>query len=176
MEGQSFCATPTRSAPVVNALLLARSMHETARSSTAAFLRLVLKTMHCPAQSFQHRTLWHGWSLPGKVLPQSSTVCLDQTSAAQVQSYAQRKTHSFVCSATWKTNSRQAFRAPTPQTRRHGETFYATCHPGLEDVVAEELQAPEIGAVSVEPGRSGVTFRQVKCCLIHVATLSKLRV
>ena len=39
------------------------------------------------------------------------------------------------------------------------EAFYATCHPGLEGVVADELRAQDIGAVGVEPGRAGVHFR-----------------
>ena len=39
------------------------------------------------------------------------------------------------------------------------EAFYATCHPGLESVVADELRAHDIGAVGVEPGRAGVHFR-----------------
>ncbi|KAK9822164.1 hypothetical protein WJX81_003042 [Elliptochloris bilobata] len=41
----------------------------------------------------------------------------------------------------------------------HEEVFYATCHPGLESVVADELQAPGTGATGVEPGRAGVHFR-----------------
>lgn len=30
--------------------------------------------------------------------------------------------------------------------------FYATCHPGLETVVAAELQGRNIGAFNVHPG------------------------
>ena len=30
--------------------------------------------------------------------------------------------------------------------------YYATCHPGLEEVVAAELRGPEIGAANVHPG------------------------
>lgn len=36
--------------------------------------------------------------------------------------------------------------------------FYATCHPGLEKVVAAELSSELIGAVDVQPGASGVSF------------------
>ena len=36
--------------------------------------------------------------------------------------------------------------------------YYATCHPGLEEVVANELRSPLIGAVDVAPGASGVSF------------------
>jgi len=39
------------------------------------------------------------------------------------------------------------------------QSFYATCSPGLEAVVAAELASPAIGAVDVQPGRAGVTFR-----------------
>ena len=41
--------------------------------------------------------------------------------------------------------------------RRH--EFFATCHPGLEGVVADELRA--LGITEVEPGKAGVTFRWV---------------
>ncbi|KAK9908246.1 hypothetical protein WJX75_004747 [Coccomyxa subellipsoidea] len=37
--------------------------------------------------------------------------------------------------------------------------FYATCHPGLEEVVATEISAPEIGGFDVRPGKAGVSFR-----------------
>ena len=30
--------------------------------------------------------------------------------------------------------------------------YYATCHPGLEEVVAAELRSANIGAVDVQPG------------------------
>ena len=37
--------------------------------------------------------------------------------------------------------------------------YYATCHPGLEDVVAKELESELIGASDVRVGASGVSFR-----------------
>ena len=55
------------------------------------------------------------------------------------------------------------------------EVFYATCHPGLESVVADELRAQNIGATDVEPGRAGVHFRHADgalealgllCCIV----------
>ncbi|CEG00779.1 DNA methylase, N-6 adenine-specific, conserved site [Ostreococcus tauri] len=36
--------------------------------------------------------------------------------------------------------------------------FYATCHPGLEEVVARELASPMIDAREVRVGKSGVSF------------------
>jgi hypothetical protein len=42
--------------------------------------------------------------------------------------------------------------------RRSDLQFYATCHPGLEAVVAEELSGPCIAATKVEIGKAGVTF------------------
>ncbi|PSC76859.1 DNA methylase [Micractinium conductrix] len=36
--------------------------------------------------------------------------------------------------------------------------YYATCHPGLEEVVAAELRSANIGAVDVQPGKAGVSF------------------
>ena len=40
-----------------------------------------------------------------------------------------------------------------------GQEFYATCHPGLEEVVASELSSRNIQAHSVEPSKAGVYFR-----------------
>lgn len=40
----------------------------------------------------------------------------------------------------------------------HNLQFFATCAPGLEDLVARELSSPLIGATRVETGSSGVTF------------------
>ncbi len=50
-------------------------------------------------------------------------------------------------------------------TRGHGaggseQQYFATCHPGLEGVVAAELAAPQIGAQDVCLGKAGVHFRQ----------------
>ncbi len=59
-------------------------------------------------------------------------------------------------------------RAAPDLTAQHfasGEVFYATCHPGLEGVVAEELVSPEVGATSVAPGRAGVHFRHGSLCM-----------
>ena len=36
------------------------------------------------------------------------------------------------------------------------DRFYATCHPGLEEVVAAELSSPLIGAIDVAPGGAAV--------------------
>ena len=38
-------------------------------------------------------------------------------------------------------------------------SFYATCHPGLERIVAVELGSQQIGAQEIEPGKAGVHFR-----------------
>ncbi len=37
--------------------------------------------------------------------------------------------------------------------------FYVTCHPGLEEVTAKELAAPNIAAFNIQPGKAGVHFR-----------------
>ena len=42
--------------------------------------------------------------------------------------------------------------------RRGHRRFYATCHPGLEEVVARELESPMINASDVVVGKSGVSF------------------
>ncbi|KAI8473549.1 MAG: putative RNA methylase family UPF0020-domain-containing protein [Monoraphidium minutum] len=45
---------------------------------------------------------------------------------------------------------------PLPPPRQHKYSYVVTCHPGLEDAVVGELQAPRIGAESIEskePGR-----------------------
>lgn len=36
--------------------------------------------------------------------------------------------------------------------------YFATCHPGLEEVVAEELRSPQVGALEVREGKAGVHF------------------
>ncbi len=36
--------------------------------------------------------------------------------------------------------------------------YYATCHPGLEEVVAAELRGPQIGAANVHPGGPLIVF------------------
>lgn len=43
----------------------------------------------------------------------------------------------------------QQRRQRLPEGHSH---YYATCHPGLEEVVAAELQAGTIGAANVHPG------------------------
>lgn len=40
-----------------------------------------------------------------------------------------------------------------------GQSFYVTCHPGLEEVVAAELTSQNIRAQEVVPGKAGVFFR-----------------
>ena len=37
--------------------------------------------------------------------------------------------------------------------------FYVTCHPGLEEVTAKELAAPNIAAFNIQPSKAGVHFR-----------------
>lgn len=49
----------------------------------------------------------------------------------------------------------QQRRRPLPPGHR---IYYATCHPGLEAVVASELAGRAIGAADVQPGRAGVSF------------------
>jgi 23S rRNA G2445 N2-methylase RlmL len=50
------------------------------------------------------------------------------------------------------------------QTARHVAThattgeYFATCHPGLEEIVAFELSAPAIGADNIRIGKAGVSF------------------
>jgi 23S rRNA G2445 N2-methylase RlmL len=56
----------------------------------------------------------------------------------------------------------QQRRRPLPPGHHH---YYATCHPGLEAVVAAELAAPAIGAADVHPGerrrrRGAVVLRE----------------
>jgi len=56
-------------------------------------------------------------------------------------------------------------RSSPATTRGHGtgggeHQYFATCHPGLESVVAAELAAPRIGAQDVRLGKAGVHFRR----------------
>lgn len=53
------------------------------------------------------------------------------------------------------------FGEPKPRMDRGGETltkYYATCAPGLEEVLAAELASPLVGAQEVEVGSAGVSF------------------
>lgn len=54
------------------------------------------------------------------------------------------------------------------QPAEREEAFYATCHPGLESVVADELRAQDIGAIGVEPGRAGVHFRHADQAFVNL--------
>ncbi len=40
-----------------------------------------------------------------------------------------------------------------------GHSYFVTCHPGLEEIVAAELSTQHIGAQEVSPGKAGVFFR-----------------
>lgn len=55
---------------------------------------------------------------------------------------------------------------PSPQGQRGfshpGQEFYVTCHPGLENVVADELCSSNIRAQDVVPKRAGVHFRSAR--------------
>ena len=50
------------------------------------------------------------------------------------------------------------------------QEYFATCHPGLEGVVAAELASPQIGAFDIRDGKAGVYFRRASaqavqwCC------------
>ena len=48
--------------------------------------------------------------------------------------------------------------AAPPPLRKGMRRFYATCHPGLEHVVAAELASSEINASDIAVGKSGVGF------------------
>ncbi|KAL4458935.1 hypothetical protein ABPG75_013800 [Micractinium tetrahymenae] len=60
---------------------------------------------------------------------------------------------------------RERAQAVDPQLRQRRERlppghfhYYATCHPGLEEVVAAELAGRCIGAANIHPGKAGVSF------------------
>lgn len=58
---------------------------------------------------------------------------------------------------------RAAAQQPSEMRRDRGDEqqlirYYATCHPGLEEVVAQELLSPRIGATGAAPGKAGVAF------------------
>jgi hypothetical protein len=40
-----------------------------------------------------------------------------------------------------------------------GQVFFATCIPGMEETVANELSFSRIGAAKIVPGKSGVEFK-----------------
>ncbi|GFR42583.1 hypothetical protein Agub_g3510, partial [Astrephomene gubernaculifera] len=102
----------------------------------------------------------------------SSTGWLDSLPPASVQlrsnlrSQAARPARTFLRTAT-TVRSASGVAAPTTDSSLQSESsrnrssggvsFFATCHPGLEQVVAQELTA--LGYWDVEPGRAGVAFR-----------------
>jgi len=51
-----------------------------------------------------------------------------------------------------------ASRGGDVEARAGSRRFYATCHPGLEEVVARELASPMINARDIAIGKSGVSF------------------
>ena len=65
-------------------------------------------------------------------------------------------------------SNQTARRDPAERRHRDGDKgvfkqgavqFYVTCHPGLEEVTAKELAAPNIAAFNIQPGKAGVHFR-----------------
>ena len=59
-------------------------------------------------------------------------------------------------------------RGPADEVDRNGKKtvfkqgdlqFYATCHPGLEEVTAKELGSQHVGAFDIKPGKAGVHFK-----------------
>ena len=56
-----------------------------------------------------------------------------------------------------------------------GHSYFVTCHPGLEEIVAAELSAQHIGAQEVIPGKAGVFFRSAtKSAVCRVRKASPL--
>lgn len=61
--------------------------------------------------------------------------------------------------------ARAAMRQPPPPQQQRSSAplsqinrYFATCHPGLEQVVADELLSPLIGAAGANVGKAGVYF------------------
>ena len=48
---------------------------------------------------------------------------------------------------------------PRADAAQNFSQYFATCHPGLEDVVAAELNSPDVGASDISHGKAGVSFR-----------------
>ncbi|CAM6101090.1 unnamed protein product [Calypogeia fissa] len=63
---------------------------------------------------------------------------------------------------TSKDAREESWRSATSREEKELERFFATCPPGLEEIVAAELRSALIGATGVEVGSSGVSFHGVK--------------
>lgn len=62
--------------------------------------------------------------------------------------------------------------APMQGDTRQGFRFFATCHPGLEPVVAAELGGPSIRAQHISCGKAGVEFWCAQQHLTGIFSLS----
>lgn len=73
----------------------------------------------------------------------------------------QRKFRSFIVTnalSSLKDTEQMVSAMPVKSPRKRIQNFFATCIPGLEEVLALELLNPCIGACDITPGRSGVYF------------------
>ena len=132
-------------------------------------LKLTPKFAHIPAEAFTRLVLAQVSSAvvivggdDHQILPARSIADLTQT-----------RSYSKPLSLGRRAQVSQAFAAETsrpstgtswgydgsPDRLVPGHSYFVTCHPGLEEIVAAELSAQHIGAQEVIPGKAGVFFR-----------------
>ena len=85
------------------------------------------------------------------------TPCAAQRNAATVCA-AQRNENSARYDYGEATSQSERMSPDIPDPSEYTYKYYATCAPGLEELVAAELSSPLIGARDVEVGSSGVGF------------------
>ena len=132
-------------------------------------LNLTPKFAHIPAAAFTRLVLAQVSSAI-VIAGGDNTVVLPARSVADL---TQTRSYSKPLSLGRRAQVSQAFSADTsrpsagsswgyngsPDRLVPGHSYFVTCHPGLEEIVAAELSAQHIGAQEVIPGKAGVFFR-----------------
>jgi hypothetical protein len=145
-------------------------------------LNLTPKFAHIPAEAFTRLVLAQVSSavvIAGgddtEVLPARSTAVFTQTRSyskplslgrrAQVSQAFAAETSRPSAGSSWGHDG-------SPDRLVPGHAYYATCHPGLEEIVAAELSSQHIRAQEVIPGKAGVFFRSAtRSAVCRVGTL-----
>ena len=144
MTGYSFngCAASLMSAVV--------------RCSIHSGQRVVANTLPCVPNSLLHY-------LRGRL---STNTVIDDACLSNLPTFCKRVTRRLSVKAI--ASNQTARRDPAERRHNAGDKavfkqgavqFYVTCHPGLEEVTAKELAAPNIAAFNIQPGKAGVHFR-----------------
>ena len=70
------------------------------------------------------------------------------------KAHSQRRSRTAARAAASQPPQQQHSSSRLPEMER----YFATCHPGLEQMVVDELLSPQIGAAGANVGKAGVYF------------------